>query len=144
MVDFTLQEEWERSVAEKDKQSSDSNPTRLISYYYRLASAGTGQILFDMPPTKKIEIPDTPENRRADYAIGVNGDSMWPIYSDGDMLLVEMTEEIEIGDIGIFSVNGECFVKKLGKNELISLNTQYPNITLNETAKCMGKVINKL
>lgn len=144
MVDFTLQKEYERSTAEKEKQSSSSEPTRLISYYYRLASAGTGQILFDMPPTKKIEIPDTPQNRKADYAIGVNGDSMKPVYNYGDTLLVEMTEGIEIGEIGIFSVDGDCYVKKLGEKELISLNPEYNNIPLNETAKCMGRVIDKL
>ncbi len=144
MVDFTLQEEWERSIKEKETTSKVATPTRILSYYYRLASAGTGQILFDMPPTKRIEIPDIPEYRKADYAIGVNGDSMEPVYHDGDMLLVEMSDEIRVGEIGIFSLNGECYVKKLGKGELISLNPKYDNIPLNETAKCMGRVIEKL
>lgn len=126
------------------EDSTKKASTRLINYYYRLASAGLGQILFDMPPTKRIEIPDLPEYRKADYAIGVNGNSMEPTYSDGDMLLVEMAEEIAIGEIGIFTVNNECFVKKLGNQELISLNPEYPNILLNETTKCMGRVIGKL
>lgn len=123
---------------------NNSVPVRLINYYYRLASAGTGQILFDMPPTKKIEIPDTPQNQMADYAIGVNGNSMEPTYHDGDTLLVEMTDTINIGQIGIFSVNNDCYVKMLGEDELISLNADYPNIPLNETARCMGRVIGKL
>lgn len=144
MIDFTLEKEWERSIKEKENTSKVATPTRILSYYYRLASAGTGQILFDMPPTKRIEIPDIPEYRKADYAIGVNGDSMEPVYHDGDMLLVEMSDEIRVGEIGIFSLNGECYVKKLGKGELISLNPKYDNIPLNETAKCMGRVIDKL
>lgn len=155
-VNITLQREFIRmeQLAEKDRTIAeisevnievDNQPAmRLINYYYRLASAGTGQILFDMPPTKRIEIPDLPEYRKADYAIGVNGNSMEPTYSDGDMLLVEMAEEITIGEIGIFTVNNECFVKKLGNQELISLNPEYPNILLNETTKCMGRVIGKL
>lgn len=117
---------------------------RLINYYYRVASAGTGQIIFDMPPTKRIEIPNTPEYRKVDYAIGVNGNSMEPLYYDGDILLVEMTEDIEIGDIGIFRVDNESYVKKLGEAELISLNPAAKNIPLNETAGRMGKVIGKL
>ncbi|MDE5909815.1 MAG: XRE family transcriptional regulator [Lachnospiraceae bacterium] len=125
------------------KVAEEIAPTRIINYYYRLASAGTGQIIFDMPPTKRIEIPDLPEYRTADYAIGVNGNSMEPTYYDGDTLLVEMTEQIEIGEIGIFSVNNECFVKKLGHDELISLNPASKNIPLNETARCMGRVIGK-
>lgn len=55
-----------------------------------------------------------------------------------------MTEEIVIGEIGIFLVNNESYVKKLGNSELISLNPEFPNIPLNETAKCMGRVIDKL
>lgn len=117
---------------------------RLINYYYRVASAGTGQIIFDMPPTKRIEIPNTLEYKKVDYAIGVNGNSMEPTFHDGDMLLVEMTEDIEIGDIGIFRVDNESYVKKLGKTELISINPAAKNIPLNETAKCMGKVIDKM
>lgn len=97
-----------------------------------------------MPPTKRIEIPDIREYSKADYAIGVNGNSMEPTYYDGDTLLVEMTDKIEVGEIGIFSVNNECFVKKLGEDELISLNPEYDNIALNETAHCMGKVLGRI
>lgn len=118
--------------------------TRMINYYYLLASAGTGQIVFDMPPTKRIEIPATSEYRKADYAIGVNGNSMEPVYHDGDTLLVEMTDHVEIGEIGIFLVNGESFVKKRGKTELISLNPEYSNVPLTENSRCMGRVIAKL
>lgn len=146
-VNITLERETYR-VDEKNRLTSsevgNGSSTRLINYYYRLASAGTGQILFDMPPTKRIEIPDTPEYQKADYAIGVNGDSMEPTYKDGDTLLVEMAEDVDLNDIGIFLVNEECFVKKLGADELVSLNENYPNIPLNESAKCMGKVIGKL
>ena len=141
---------WEQTeyIDNLKKSVPKDNPNipqmRLINYYYRLASAGTGQIIFDMPPTKRIEIPDIQKYEKVDYAIGVNGNSMEPVYCDGDMLLVEMTEYIDIGEIGIFSVDNECYVKKLGENELISLNPNCKNIPLNETANCMGKVIDKL
>lgn len=138
------QSEYIEKLETPNASSTESNiDTRLINYYYRVASAGTGQIIFDMPPTKRIEIPNTLEYRKVDYAIGVNGDSMEPLYHDGDVLLVEMTEDIEIGDIGIFRVNGESFVKELGKTELISINPSARNIPLNETTRCMGKVIGK-
>ena len=142
-VDAVLQWETER-VQQIQPTASAPAATRMINYYYRLASAGTGQIIFDMPPTKRIEIPDISAFRKADYAIGVNGNSMEPIYHDGETLLVEMTDHIEIGEVGIFSVNNECFVKKLGKTELISLNPEKNNIPLNETARCMGRVVGKL
>lgn len=152
MVDFTLLKEWERSTA-NSKQENASAPQgdihipsnmRIINYYYRLASAGTGQIVFDVPPTKRIEIPNIPEYKKVDYAIGVNGNSMEPVYHDRDTLLVEMTDEIDPGDIGIFLVDNESYVKKLENGELVSLNPEYDNIPLTENSKCMGKVVGTL
>ena len=157
VVDTIIDREY--SIAEKLKEQKEhireveertlQNDThiaeiRLINYYYRLASAGTGQIVFDMPPTEKIEIPDIPEYKTVDYAIGVNGNSMEPEFSNGDILLIEMTEDIDIGEIGIFIVDNESYVKKLGNEELISLNPDYENIPLTEDSKCMGKVVDKL
>lgn len=141
VVDFILNEEVERMTAQRKPAAA---PTRLISYFYKNASAGSGQLLLDNLPDKDIEIPDIPEYRNVSYSISVNGSSMEPLYSDGDVLLVEATQEIQIGEIGIFSVNNECYVKKVGETELISLNNSFPNIPLNETARCMGKVIGKL
>ena len=146
IVDYILLKEWERVGTLKNSPATaePGNTIRLVNYYYRLASAGTGQILFDTPPTKRIQIPNIEKYAHVDYAIGVNGNSMEPMFYDGDTLLVEMTDEISVGSIGIFCVDDNCYVKKLGKTELISLNADYPNIPLNETARCMGKVIDKL
>lgn len=148
LVNYTLDKETER-IEKYGKLGEVSRPVtafpmRLISYYFKNASAGTGQLVIDNLPDKDIEIPDKPEYRNVSYAIGVNGSSMEPAFQDGDILLVEATQEIEVGDIGIFQINNECFVKKLGEKELISLNKDYKNIPLDETAATLGKVIGKL
>lgn len=148
MVDFALEKEAER-IKKYGKLPDDSNkmiqfPKRLISYYFKNASAGTGQLIIDNLPDTGIEIPDKPEYKNVSYAIGVNGSSMEPAFHDGDILLVEATKEIEVGDIGIFQIDNECFVKELGKTVLISLNKDYKDIPLNETAITLGKVIDKL
>ena len=148
IVNFSLNKETER-IEKYGKLGEVSHhvtsfPMRLISYYFKNASAGTGQLVIDNLPDKDIEIPDKPEYRNVSYAIGVNGSSMEPAFQDGDILLVEATQEIEVGDIGIFQINNECFVKKLGEKELISLNKDYKNIPLDETAATLGKVIGKL
>lgn len=62
----------------------------------------------------------------------------------GDILLVVATREVQIGQIGIFQIDGQCYVKKMGETELISLNDEYDNIPLNESATIMGLVIGKL
>lgn len=117
---------------------------RIVRYYQRLASAGTGQVVFEDIPTERIEIPDIPEYRYVSYAIGVNGDSMEPLYHDGDILLIETTLQIDVGEIGIFIVDGEAFVKQLGEGKLISLNEKYKDIPLTEYSNCMGRVVGKL
>ena len=58
--------------------------------------------------------------------------------------MVEATRELELGEIGIFQINGECYVKKLGQTELISLNRAFANVPLDESAQTMGRVIGKL
>ena len=45
-----------------------------------------------------------------------------------DKLLVKKQSELNIGEIGVFIINGESFVKELGKNKLISHNKQYQDI----------------
>lgn len=119
-------------------------PIRYINYHQRLASAGNGQVVFEDMPVDRIKIPDISKYKRVSYAIGVNGQSMEPLYNNGDILLIEPTCQVEVGEIGIFIVDGEAFVKKLGDGELISLNKGYPNIPLTEYSNCMGRVVDIL
>ena len=137
MVDFTLQEEWERSTANTEPENSAPSPTaqivpmRFLSYYQKMASAGKGEYLFSDIPTEVIAVPDTPLSRRADFVIGVSGRSMEDTYFDGDKVLVEKTQDVPLGKIGIFIRGDECFIKEAGKNRLISHNEdkeQYPDI----------------
>lgn len=140
-----LVEHFRKSLVQEPVPATDTQvPRRLISYYYRLASAGTGQLLIDNLPEEHVSIPDIPKYKDVSYAISVNGDSMEPMYQDGDVLLVEATRELLIGDIGIFQLDDQCYVKKLGTDSLISLNEKYDNIPLDESARTMGRVVGKL
>ena len=80
---------------------------------------------------------------RAAYAIPVSGDSMEPTYHDGDILLVS-PESAELGDIGIFTLDGQGYVKSLGDGVLISLNPQYDPIPVRDGIICNGRVIGVL
>ena len=148
-VNYILDREAARTAALNEKdvliaqlQTKPTN-TRIIQFYQSLASAGTGEVIFEDMPVDRIEIPDIPEYKRVSYAIGVNGHSMEPLYYDGDMLLIEPTCQVDIGEIGIFIVGDKAYVKKLGNGELISLNAGYDNIPLTEDSKCMGRVVDK-
>lgn len=144
-VDAILQWEIERiKQLEKVEVPATTAPVRLIQYYHRLASAGTGQYVFDNLPTEQIEIPDIPEYKKVRYALGVNGMSMEPDYMHGDILLVEPTQEIEIGEDGIFLHKGNSYVKRLEKGNLHSVNKDFQDIKITEETKCIGKVVGKL
>ncbi len=81
-----------------------------IDYYDFPASAGTGNFLETESP-EEIWVKDTEEAEDADYVIPISGDSMEPSFHDGDKVFVEKMDSIEKGDIGIFVVNGDVFIK---------------------------------
>lgn len=106
------------------------------------ASAGTGVFLDDVT-AEPLKIVHTDIAERANYAVRVSGDSMMPEYNDGDIVLVETCPTVNIGEIGIFVVDGEGYIKQYGGDKLISLNPSYPNISLKkcESAFCRGRVL---
>ena len=76
----------------------------------------------------------------------VNGDSMDPMFKDGDIIRYQPQPELENGEIGVFAVNGGVTMKKFRKNDdirLESLNKKYEDIIIQETDdfSILGKVI---
>lgn len=142
---------YKQALAEREQQKPQiveiekvAPPRYSIIYYQRLASAGTGEYLFNDIPTDIIEVLDTPIARRADFALGVNGNSMEPTYYDGDKVYVEITDEIPTGSIGIFTRGNECLIKELGIDRLISHNKEYGDIPAREDIKLVGLVLGKV
>lgn len=144
LVDLVIDKELERSINDYTLNDNvvDFGNYKEIPCYPRLASAGTGEYLFDDIPTNTIKV-DSREYPKADYAIQVNGDSMEPTYYDGDTLIVERNAVPEIGKTGIFIVDGISYVKRMGNGELISDNKAYSNI-VGQYGECLGKVLGKV
>ena len=118
---------------------------RKISLFDLPVSAGTGVYLTDMQSVE-INIPDNPDTADADFALRIKGNSMEPKYRDGDILLVRNTDSIEVGELGIFLLDGCGFFKVFGGDRLISLNPEYGPILLKDFAdvQCKGQVVGKL
>ena len=134
------QKEQLEKVQRMDMEVSEELiPLRLWAYYGKIACAGTG-FIFDDIPTDTIEAPDA----NADFIIGVNGDSMKPDYSDGEKLYIKKVERINPGEVGIFTINNECFLKEYGKDGLVSRNKKYDDIPGNEDVRLIGKVVGKV
>ena len=92
--------------------------------------------------------PSDPENY---YALQVTGDSMEPLFSDGDIAIVHRQDNFESGNTCIILVNGdEATVKKVIKKEdgieLIAMNPYYPlrKFTKNEIDEIPVKIIGKV
>ena len=117
-------------------------PTRVWAYYGKIAAAGTFVEFADMiAGTKEYAVTD--ENRNADYTIGISGDSMEPIYYDGDIVFVKHSTNLTIGDIGIFQHDNGIYIKEYGDGELLSKNPKYKPMCYDEGFQCLGKVIAK-
>ena len=102
--------------------------------------------MLDGDYTSWVKVPDTPTARQANIVIEVTGDSMVPMFSDGDNVLVRLTPDIDVGDVGIFSVDGNGYIKKKGRGKLISVNPAYDDIEVGEYSdyRCFGKVLGKV
>ena len=115
----------------------------LLPYYGRIVSAGTGQYVFDDIPPEMIEVESNHITMQADFAVGVNGDSMEPTYKDRDVLLIKKQPSVNIGEIGIFMIDGEAFVKEFAGEFLKSHNDKYEDILVTDQTICLGKVVGK-
>lgn len=124
----------------------DKDKLYMTQYDYGV-SAGIGNYLdeWDVPKTT-VQIADSPTARKADYILKVDGDSMMPKFDDGDRVFVKAQETVEINEIGIFVIDGTCFLKQFKGDCLHSINPTYDDIALNEfqNIKCVGKVIGKV
>ena len=128
----------------REEDKCDDNMVSMPIYDLG-ASAGTG-VLLDSHYYEVAAMPDTPMTRKANFAVWVNGHSMEPEFNDGDLVLVRTQPAVDIGEIGIFIVNGDGFIKKQGEDKLISLNPDYDDVEISEWDEvyCKGKVLGKL
>ncbi|MDG4587694.1 S24 family peptidase [Enterococcus faecium] len=93
-------------------------------------SAGTGEWLEDEIVDEVSYEGVIPEH---DFAVKVNGDSMLPLFEDGQVIFIKSTSDVRDGQIIVCQVNNEAFVKKLSGNKLVSLNKKYEDISICDT-----------
>lgn len=137
LVDLVLDKEYERRISSITEKPA---ALRIYTYMQKIAAAGNG-FYFDDIPTETIEAPYMPG---ADFIIGVSGDSMEPTYSDGDLVYVEKRQIIHPGEIGIFMIHNECYIKEVTNEGLKSHNPKYKLIPGDESMQCIGKVLGKV
>ena len=114
--------------------------------FYGSVSAGTGLYLDD-EQVETISFGADMVPKGTDFCLKVNGDSMEPMFHNGDYVFIKRENDFRNGTIGVVIVNGEAYIKKLYVNEevvkLVSLNKKYNDITVNndDTIKYVGTVV---
>mgnify|MGYP000798454867 FL=1 len=112
-------------------------------------SAGTGEWLTDEQHEEVMVNNEPPAH---DFALRVNGDSMTPTFSDGQIIYVNKiydTDEVRNNQFVIAELNGNSYVKKIVFDnnrkdcQLISLNKEYNpiNVTKDDDFKIVGLVV---
>lgn len=139
---YTTEEIQRRIAAQKSKSGLGK---RTIPLYNLAVSAGTG-VYLDDTQAAEISIPNNSRTFDADYALRISGNSMEPKYHNGDILLVQECDSVEVGELGIFVLDGDGYFKLFGGDRLISLNDDYGDILLKDftDVHCTGRVIGKL
>ena len=115
-------------------------PKKMTVPVIGMAQAGAGKLFDDAgmpaggPGWDEVDLPDLRGDRI--FAIEVSGDSMMPLYREGDILLVGAGEDLRKGDrVVVRTLAGEVLAKELkrltNRNvELISLNPEHPPRTV--------------
>ena len=82
----------------------------------------------------------------ADFVASVTGNSMLPTFQSGDRVFVEKTPVVDVGDIGLFVLNGEGLIKEYHRDGLYSHNKRAKTKKFHEgdAFYVIGKVIRKV
>lgn len=143
-----------RRVAEETVVESDGHSTQMASRYiprYATPSAAGFSVPLDGDDFEMILV-DGSVPGDADFAVGIQGNSMSPYIHDGDTVYVKKNAELSIGDVGIFSVDGamyckQYFIDEAGNLTLVSANPRlkYTNVYVSTESgadvRCYGKVL---
>ena len=109
------------------------------------AAAGFGTPL-DEASGEPVYLLRDSATEQADEIIRVSGHSMEPTFQDGDLVLLRRTNELRPGDLGVFLVDQEGYIKEYQKDGLHSHNPAYPVMTFheNQNVRVVGQVLGKV
>ena len=79
-------------------------------------SAGTGEFL-DEGNFEMVSFPESSVPHGADFGLKVSGDSMEPVYHDGQIVWVQRCARVGVGEVGIFIYDGDGYIKVYDERE---------------------------
>lgn len=132
----------------EDQNAEPEAATKVIPFILQSMAAGSGESDFG---NIELDTYEVPVDSKAEFACRIHGDSLEPYYHDQDVLLaVKATPEI--GEVGVFLVDGEYKVKQYvadgyGNVYLLAVNRKRADTdqTLwgkdEHTVVCLGTVL---
>jgi SOS-response transcriptional repressor LexA len=120
-------------------------PARLMRLYDLPVSAGIGEYMFS-DSYEMIEV-DATVPISADFGVRVSGDSMYPRFTDKQVVWVHGQPAVDVGEIGIFYYDGDAYIKKFDADKkgalLVSINPAYSPIRIADpdSFRVYGKVV---
>jgi len=110
------------------------------------AAAGVGCPFSDIPTSEYCFIRQNSLSRSADTLVVVSGDSMEPVYSDGDIVYVKLACTAHEGSDVICRTADGVVIKRLGRDGLYSVNSDrpFPQKYEDDDVRIMGRVIGKV
>ena len=121
------------------EETADEIAVYVTTLYHQPVSAGNGEnAAYDYSET--VQLKKMPPNGTS-YIVPVQGDSMEPLFSDGDKVFVRAQIDIEPGQTGVFFMDGQMWIKELGDGVLLSRNPKYPPRPMTDDIRCQGLVL---
>ena len=134
-------------IADMEASNEFFVPTCKVKHSVFEVSAGVGVEIGDYEQWEEIEVVKTPDSVKADFCLTIKGDSMQPMFDDGDVILVKDQPVVDIGQICVYNIKNNGYVKKFGNGKLISLNPDYPDVEIpnqdDNIVECCGLVLGK-
>lgn len=140
---------WQtEALAERRRAQAMEEVQRQLIPLYRNdlgAAAGFGAPLGEASGEMIYLLRDK-QTEQADEVITVSGRSMEPTFYDGDLVLVQHAKALRPGELGIFLVDNEGFIKEFREDGLHSHNPAYPVMSFHDgqEVRCVGRVLGRV
>ena len=130
-----------------DEEAQERDRMLRASYFLLEAhstpvAAGPGCAFNDEPPAYFF-VRKNGYNTRADAVVRVSGESMSPLYHDGDLLYLQYTDAVQDGEDAVCSTADGAVVKRVQGHRLVSLNASLPygNKSEDDHVRVIGRVL---
>ncbi len=117
-----------------------------LTYYDRRLAVNIGGSSELDDEGETVYVHASPVTKRADYIFTVSGNSMEPEFRSGQDVLVQKLQngpDLQYGEIGVFIVGNETYIKEFQEDGLHSSNPEYPTIHFPEhdSVYLIGRVL---